>query len=357
MTISDTTQTPGSGTLDEIGRQLQASLRRRVAIRETGAGSGTAGERGLPDVVDESRFTVPVHHDGAVIASMAIRTDDRRPLTPDDFAAVDAAAELIRLALRRRRGTSGSDRESIVRDLLHTEESVRRSAYRRGLSQRWLRPEAGTVVRAVLTDSTASDVDRVAFGRHLAHLRPVPAFFLTLEGSVLVLVGQPSEQDLSDVILQEAARRGIRILGIGSASPAQGATDLRSAADEAAIAASLAAALPQFHPSVDASALGGWRLLASASADPASLRIISPAAHLLHSLRDPTPRLTVETYLDVGGNVPAACRLLFIHRTTLYYRLDRMPEVVRAALDDGIQRSTLHLALKLVRLWESTGRR
>jgi len=30
--------------------------------------------------------------------------------------------------------------------------------------------------------------------------------------------------------------------------------------------------------------------------------------------------------------------------------------VQRAALDDGVKRSTLHLALKLIRLWESTGR-
>ena len=211
-------------------------------------------------------------------------------------------------------------------------------------------------MRAVLIDSAVTDVDRIAFGRHLAHLRPVPAHFITLEGGVVMLVGQPSDIDLADVLLQEAARRGMRILGIGSASPQRGATDLRSAADEAAIAASLAAALPQFHPSVDASDLGVWRLLASASANPDALRIISPAADVLYSQTDDTQRLTVETYLDVGANVVAACRILFVHRTTLYYRLERMPPIVKDALDDGVKRSTLHLALKLIRLWESTGR-
>jgi hypothetical protein len=33
-----------------------------------------------------------------------------------------------------------------------------------------------------------------------------------------------------------------------------------------------------------------------------------------------------------------------------------MPQVVKDALDDGAQRSALHLCLKLIRLWESTGR-
>jgi hypothetical protein len=62
-------------------------------------------------------------------------------------------------------------------------------------------------------------------------------------------------------------------------------------------------------------------------------------------------RETVETYLDAGCNVVVACERLHIHRTTLYYRLDTMPEVVRDALADGLKRSTLHLSLKLLRLW------
>jgi DNA-binding PucR family transcriptional regulator len=179
---------------------------------------------------------------------------------------------------------------------------------------------------------------------------------MALHAGMVMLVGQPSDRGIQDLIFQEATKRGIRVLGIGSASPSRGAEDLRSAADEATIAASLAAALPQFHPAVDASELGGWLLLASASANPAHLHVISPAAHALYSYGDGSQRLTIETYLDVGANVVAACEILFLHRTTLYYRLERMPEVVREALDDGIKRSTLHVALKLIRLWEATGR-
>jgi hypothetical protein len=64
----------------------------------------------------------------------------------------------------------------------------------------------------------------------------------------------------------------------------------------------------------------------------------------------------VEAYLDAGCSVAVACRALFIHRTTLYYRLESMSGTVRDALADGLQRSTLHLGLKFLRLWDSRNR-
>lgn len=245
---------------------------------------------------------------------------------------------------------------AILRGLLDDDELVRRSAYARALQERWVQRERGTVVRAILVDAAVGNAERIAFARRLGHLRPVPSHFVALRDDTVILVGQPADPRHDELIIQEGARRGIRVLGIGSSSPIPGDDDLIRAADEAAIAASLAAALPQFHPSVDASELGGWLLLASASATPSHLHVISPAAHELYSRGDANQRLTIETYLDVGANVVAACRILFVHRTNLYYRLERMPEVVREALDDGVKRSSLHLALKLIRLWEATGR-
>lgn len=248
------------------------------------------------------------------------------------------------------------DRESVLRDVLAEDGSRRRAAYELALGNRWIGPETGTSVRALLIDAAVSEVESAAFVRSLSRLRPVPAFSAGRRSGMVYLVGPPSDGGLDDLILRHAGERGIRVLGIGAASPAPGAEDLRAAADEAAVAATLASTLPQFHPAVDARDLGGWLLLASAAATPAQLRTLSPAAHALYTHGDQTQRVTVETFLDVGANVVAACELLFVHRTTLYYRLERMPAVVREALADGFTRSTLHLALKLVRLWEATGR-
>jgi hypothetical protein len=269
--------------------------------------------------------------------------------------AIDAASALVEDVLRDA-PTATRDRESVLRDVLDDDESRRRSAYEFALARAWLYPETGTSVRALLIDAAVSDIESTAFARRLSRLRPVPAYFAGRRSGTVYLVGPPSHGDLDELVLRHAEERGIRVLGIGSASPAPGARDLRAAAQEAALAATLAATLPQFHPAADARDLGGWLLHASAAADPAQLRTISPAAHALHALADQTQRVTIETYLDVGANVMAACDLLFLHRTTLYYRLERMPQVVREALADGFTRSTLHLALKLLRLWEATGR-
>jgi sugar diacid utilization regulator len=101
--------------------------------------------------------------------------------------------------------------------------------------------------------------------------------------------------------------------------------------------------------------VGPWLLLADVLADPERLQWYSPAAHALLHDPDPTRRQTVEVLLDAANHIREVCDTLHIHRTTLYYRLENMPEVVRNALGNGMQRSALHLALKLTRYWESAG--
>ena len=55
---------------------------------------------------------------------------------------------------------------------------------------------------------------------------------------------------------------------------------------------------------------------------------------------------TLETYLDLGGDAQETAHRLHLHRTTLYYRLSRITEVLQADLNDGLTRLELHLALK-----------
>jgi DNA-binding PucR family transcriptional regulator len=64
-------------------------------------------------------------------------------------------------------------------------------------------------------------------------------------------------------------------------------------------------------------------------------------AHLLH---------TLETYLDLAGSVVATARALCLHRTSLYYRLQRVEELAGTDLKDGGERLRLRLSVKLARL-------
>jgi hypothetical protein len=56
---------------------------------------------------------------------------------------------------------------------------------------------------------------------------------------------------------------------------------------------------------------------------------------------------TVQAYLDHAGSAPDTADALHVHRTTLYYRLERIREATGLDLDDGRARLTVHLGLRL----------
>ncbi|WP_077487822.1 PucR family transcriptional regulator [Sinomonas mesophila] len=92
--------------------------------------------------------------------------------------------------------------------------------------------------------------------------------------------------------------------------------------------------------------LGAWRLVvdAPASLGPADLH---PAVEVLRSQQRDELLATARTFLDYGGDVTAAADELHIHRTTLYYRLDRIAELTGVDLRVGATRTPLQLALWL----------
>jgi PucR C-terminal helix-turn-helix domain len=93
--------------------------------------------------------------------------------------------------------------------------------------------------------------------------------------------------------------------------------------------------------------LGAWRLVVEAP-DDLEVAAVHPAAETLAALPRPDLMSTARTVLDLGGDVAAAAELLHLHRTTLYYRLDRIAELTGVDLRNGRSRTDLQLALWLV---------
>ncbi len=60
--------------------------------------------------------------------------------------------------------------------------------------------------------------------------------------------------------------------------------------------------------------------------------------------------LTLETYLDHAGDVKQTAAELWLHRTSLYYRLRRIEEIAGVDLTRGEDRLLCHVALRLSRL-------
>jgi hypothetical protein len=93
-------------------------------------------------------------------------------------------------------------------------------------------------------------------------------------------------------------------------------------------------------------ALGGWRLVVDA---PATLAVadVHPGAEVLARHTRVDLLATARVVLDQGGDVTSAAQALHVHRTTLYYRLDRIVDLTGVDLRDGVARTDLQLALWL----------
>jgi len=103
------------------------------------------------------------------------------------------------------------------------------------------------------------------------------------------------------------------------------------------------AVLPR--PSWDA--LGGWHLIVNAP-DSLAVADLHPGAPALAAPGRADLLRTARALLDAGGDVAGTAERLHIHRTTLYYRIDRIEAVTGVNLRTGVDRDDLHLALRLL---------
>ena len=77
---------------------------------------------------------------------------------------------------------------------------------------------------------------------------------------------------------------------------------------------------------------------------------VHPGLEALLDLPEAAPLLrTLETYLELAGSAQATAEALHLHRTSLYYRLQRVELLAGTDLKSGTERLALHLALKVAR--------
>jgi len=99
-------------------------------------------------------------------------------------------------------------------------------------------------------------------------------------------------------------------------------------------------------------ALGAWHLVAAAPADLAPSDI-HPGVNILAAQRRSELMLTARALLENGGDVTLTAGQLHIHRTTLYYRLDRIEQLTGVDMKAGAGRDDLLMALRLAAFREA----
>lgn len=349
--------------IDEV--RARALLRRQTAPKERAyLESLRLLQSRRPLTIDLTRFNarerlaIPIWSDDEPVGVLWLITGGMPALTEHDYRAIDAAVAVSRdLLITHSRTATVSVRATVMRDLLAADVLARREALTAAVRSYGVERGPGSVVRAVAVGYDTGVVQRAALGRALESLPGVRLTFLGEDGASLLFLGHASDTDATDAaIAAETAAADVLLRAIGSASLTREDNDLREVADRAIAAAAVAEVLPSLGGRAAAEEIGPWLLISDIIADPSRLARFSPAAHVLLNDTDPLRRQTIEAFLDGAGRVREVCDVLHIHRTTLYYRLENMPEPVREALDDGLSRSTLHLALKLAAYWEHSGR-
>ena len=124
--------------------------------------------------------------------------------------------------------------------------------------------------------------------------------------------------------------------------------DVATAYKHAVVAAQVAAVEPEIGPVSNWEHVGPYRFLADNLRGKAALR-----SDLLDLLRDNDPMgeftSTLEVYYDQGDSVSRTAERLHLHRTTLYYRLRRIKEIIGVDPLSGFTHLELHMSLKASR--------
>ncbi|WP_411733623.1 PucR family transcriptional regulator [Paeniglutamicibacter sp.] len=137
--------------------------------------------------------------------------------------------------------------------------------------------------------------------------------------------------------------------GIGPLAPLDGLRDSYRRAGWALRATSLA---PADHPvAVHFSDTGSDGVLAALPLDGLAVQDLpAPVRHILQEKKTRLLAVTLEAFLDSAGDIQRTAQVLNVHRSTIYYRLERLTEVAGVDLRLGTVQRDLHVGLRLARL-------
>ena len=347
-----------------LGRGVDPELRQLVLSLGIAELDGPRRIAPPSDLGAKARICAPVRCAGVLLGFLWL-IDDGHVGDADlqDAAAVADQAGMILyrrdLFLQRRQSRCSS----LVRDLISADEQTRAGAVVEAFDEELVPADADVSVSVVRVVGVAEDSD--GFQSALMQLAQRTTSMST-DPAVLCL---PRPQDLVLMVASSPGRASGSALALirkvaGTVDERLGATTITGVGtqqstlagahrsyQDALVAIRAAQFLPGMGDVVTWDSLGVFALLAKL--DP---REIALGAH-----QEPLDRLTsnrnsgvllstAETFLDLAGDVQRSAEALHVHRATLYQRLARIEEVTGLDFDDGGDRLTLHLGLKLARL-------
>ena len=278
---------------------------------------------------------------------------DQPPLTETQIERAKAAAAQARRLLHQRAARQAREFNTfaaLADALLQGNDQDRRAAARTLTDEAALTgppPYALAVIRYL--DATAGRRDDLLRVAGDLRRRAAPGRFVLASPGQHELVAITT-QDATGVLHNAARALPGPQLVTGTAGAGPRLEAVHAELGNASYAAEVAAAVPAFGRAADWGQLGAYAVFQYLPRDQAAPERICRGITALLTDRTGMYEATVRAYLDCGANAPRTAALLHIHRTTLYWRLARVADLLAVDLSRGDDRLKLHLALKLAEL-------
>ncbi|WP_125610240.1 PucR family transcriptional regulator [Specibacter cremeus] len=336
----------------------KGSPRARASIREYHVDQADGPAYIPPLAGRQARHVAPLRHDGRITGYLShIPEGAKADLPPEDDRELRETRRhigliLAAMALGNREGTERS--LHLLTALLEGDAEKREQAADELLTNALVSsvPHYAVITLAATPgESPGAAVLQLALDKALSTIPKYPA--LRAEGAVIndeavLVVPYEIEMDRLNVLLALPTFTGLRA-GVGGryASLAEAYRSHR----EARIARRGAVIDPERSPAARWEALGLDRLLLQLPLESLSMKDVPETVQRLFAAQSGLDLAqTLEAYLDCGCDAQRTAKELHVHRSTLYYRLDRIREIVIEDLSDGRVRRELHTGLRLAAL-------
>jgi len=368
---------PTLGSEDEVRRTAILTRETPRVIRDLHFAQGIAAATNpvrtapRPDIGLESRVCVPIRCQGALFGYLWL-IDADQSLTDTDCELAERTAAEIGTAMYRRDELEKPQREhelKLLETLLGTDPAGREQAAHELQQAELLVAGAGIAVLAMRpwrdNDSELSASERARLGLALDQFRRALPRRQSLSvvhgdhGLMLVSVdahvqrggGLDELARKAQEALDQAFHDSPHRIALGYSSQHEHLRDAYRAHEHARLALRVAGALPEHGTPAGWEGLGAYRLLARAAETPHARELIHPGLPKLFALQSKESLVqTLEAYLDNGCDTKLTAEALFLHRASLYYRLQRIEAITSTSLKSGADRLALHSGLKLARL-------
>ncbi|WP_063843074.1 helix-turn-helix domain-containing protein [Sphaerimonospora mesophila] len=349
--------------VDEARRSVILSRRASVRAQEMIAAYQVRKARSLvrlpPHGETPARIVYPVWHAGHVLGYVAYidKGPDKEPRPQHQRFLSKAEPEIgAMLALRALQRRQSSDEPRRLLSELLSEVSATREAAAAELLETGLVSSAARysamVFRPAQQPTRTSGAVRLAIEQALSMI--VRSTSLKACGAVLgdegvLVIPRPVNPERLANLL---SRPGLESLRAGAGGPRESLALVRESHREAVMAWRAATADPAgYGTSARWEDLGIDRLLIQLPLDSLAMEDLPVAVRRLLQARSGGKLAdTLEAYLDHGADAQATARHLVIHRSTLYYRLGRINDIIRCDLADGRVRRELHTGLRVATL-------